>query len=74
MGETMQSPQTLTVILDATHQERNISVLVARRWSHKKELVLKPNLKYAGSWYLCGSVKGRQVSIPLSKIHGAEIV
>jgi hypothetical protein len=70
----MQSPQTLAVILDATNQDRNVSVLISRRWKRKKETILRPNLRYSGNWYLCGSVRGRRVSIPLANIHGVEII
>jgi len=66
--------QTFAVILDAAQQERDISVVVSRRPAPRRKLIIGPSLKYQRKWYLCGSMGGRQVAIPLSSIHRAEII
>ena len=66
--------QTFAVILDAAQQERDVSVVVARKLAPRRKLIIRPSLKYQRKWYLCGSIGGRHVSIPLSSIHRAEII
>gem|GEM_PF-5153028 len=66
--------QTFEVILDAAQQDRDISVVIARRLAPRRKLIIRPSLKYQRKWYLCGLIGNRQVSIPLSSIHRADII